>query len=428
MREAALYSNIKQRMTRGALWTLTGTAFGKLLVLAAGVACARLMTKTTFGELGMVRSTINMFIVFGAAGIGVTATHYIARFRHDDTSHAASIVRLSNGFAWLMGACFMVLMAVCAHPLACRVLHAPHLYSSFLLGGLMLMGATLNGALNGILSGLEDFKAIAWCTLCGCVAEALLMTLGAWQFQLEGAVVGYGLGIIVLYACYRHAVRRALLRAHIPTHHVTIRKDDWQLLLRYSLPAALSALTVTPVFWALRTMIVRHDGYSELAVFEAADQWKVAVMFVPAAISQIALPILSSMRQANTFRQTLRLHLWLIGGIATLLSLLMILAAPVLMACFGKDYGDNATMMLLALSVVFACMANVIEMAIYSLGKMWTAFTFNIGWGIVTCIIAWLLMAGWHGAAASAAAILAAYLLKTLSMGLFVCFISSKRP
>lgn len=427
MNETGPLANIKQRMTRGALWTLTGTALGKLLVLAAGMACAHLMSQTTFGELGMVRSTINMFVVFGSAGLGVTATHFIARYRQDDAMHAASIIRLSNAFAWLMGGCLMVAMACCGRHLAANVLHAPHLYTSFILGGIMLLGATINGALNGILTGLEDFKAIAQCTLCGSVAEALLMTLGAWLFRLEGAIVGFGLGIFVLYACYRYAAHKALQRENIPTH-AAIRRDDWMLLLRFSLPAALSALTVTPVFWALRTMIVRHEGYSELALFEAADQWKVAVMFVPVAISQIALPILSSMRQASTFQQTLHLHLWLIGIISALLSLAMIVAAPLLMVCFGKDYGDTTTLTLLALSVVFACMANVIEMAIYSIGKMWTALAFNIAWGATVCIVAALLMTRWHAASAAAVAILAAYIVKTLIMGVYICFTSRQRP
>lgn len=428
MNRTRLKSDIKRRMANGALWTFTGTAVGKLLVLLAGIGCARLLGKTQFGELGMVRSTIGMFIVFGAAGIGVTATRFIAQHRHTDSAQTASICAMSNRFALWFGVGIMVVMIGCSGLLANNILHSPQLQTALMLGGLMLLGSTLNGSLNGILAGMEDFRSIALCTLVGSMAEATLMTTGAWIYGLEGAVVGFGLGVAVLYIAYHFAVRRTLQHAGIATHGVAIRKKDWQLLLTYSLPAALSALMVTPVFWTIRAMLVRHDGYAELAVFEAADQWKIIIMFVPGAISQIALPILSSMTESQTFSHTLRLHIQLIAGIASLLALLIIVAAPVIMPLYGTDYTNHVTLSLLAVSVVFACVSNVIEMAIYSIGKMWTGFLFNVVWAVATCLLAlWLLPLHW-GSSALAMAVLLAYLLKTIVMGVYICFTSNSQP
>ena len=180
MNRTRLKSDIKRRMANGALWTFTGTAVGKLLVLLAGIGCARLLGKTQFGELGMVRSTIGMFIVFGAAGIGVTATRFIAQHRHTDSAQAASICAMSNRFALWFGMGVMVVMIGCSGLLANNILHSPQLQTALMLGGLMLLGSTLNGSLNGILAGMEDFRSIALCTLMGSVAEATLMTTGAW--------------------------------------------------------------------------------------------------------------------------------------------------------------------------------------------------------------------------------------------------------
>ena len=92
-------SDIAKRMANGAFWSFTGTALGKFLVLLSGIFCARILGQEVFGELGMVRSTIGMFIVLGTSGIGVTATRYISYYRQKDKQHAASIYLLSNKFA-----------------------------------------------------------------------------------------------------------------------------------------------------------------------------------------------------------------------------------------------------------------------------------------------------------------------------------------
>jgi O-antigen/teichoic acid export membrane protein len=87
-------------LAKGSFWSFTGTAAGKFIVLLTGIICARILGKEMFGELGIVRSTFNMFIVVGASGIGVTATRYISAYRKSDPNHAASIYRLSTTFSF----------------------------------------------------------------------------------------------------------------------------------------------------------------------------------------------------------------------------------------------------------------------------------------------------------------------------------------
>ena len=71
-------SDIGMRMARGAFWSFSGTAIAKLLILIAGMLVANILGKEHYGELGIVRSTISMFVIFGTAGLGLTATKYIS--------------------------------------------------------------------------------------------------------------------------------------------------------------------------------------------------------------------------------------------------------------------------------------------------------------------------------------------------------------
>ena len=210
-------SDIAQRMASGAFWSFTGTALGKFLVLLSGIFCARILGQEVFGELGMVRSTIGMFIVLGTSGIGVTATRYIANYRKTDPAHAASICLLSNKFAWWAGIVVGVLMLLLSDVLAKEALHSADLRTAVQLGAVMLFVSILNGAPNGVLVGLEDFRSVAVNTFIGSLCEAVFMVVGAWLYGLEGAILGFGVGVVSLYVANAMAVWRDLRRERIVT-------------------------------------------------------------------------------------------------------------------------------------------------------------------------------------------------------------------
>jgi len=74
-------SDIGKRILKGAFWSFTGTALAKLIVLLGGMLCARILGKVEYGEFGMIRSTISMFVALGTVGLGLTATKYISEYR-----------------------------------------------------------------------------------------------------------------------------------------------------------------------------------------------------------------------------------------------------------------------------------------------------------------------------------------------------------
>ena len=127
-------SDIAQRMRSGAFWSFTGTALGKFLVFLSGILCARILGKEQFGQLGMVRSTLGMFIILGAGGIGVTATRYIAAFRKEQQAHAASIYRMSFLFSLTLGIAITALALATSQFLSADYLKAPELFRGRLSG------------------------------------------------------------------------------------------------------------------------------------------------------------------------------------------------------------------------------------------------------------------------------------------------------
>ena len=407
-------SDIGSRIARGAFWSFTGTALAKLFVLIAGIICAHILTKEEYGEFGIVRSTISMFVVLGTAGLGLTASKYISEYKMKQKERIPSIYLLTNGFAIVTGLLVTTLVLIIAPYLAEHTLHAPHLQTSIRVGALLLFVTVINGAQSGILTGFEDFKSVALNTLCGSIAESIFMLIGAYYWGVFGAVLGFGMGFIVLYIANFVSIRRQFNCNGIKITKTAFRKEDLTLLYKFSLPAALSSLMVTPTIWIVKSLLVNNSGFSELAVFEAADQWKIIILFVPTAIAQVVLPILSSMigDGDNRFWKVLKTNLLLNAGTAFCIALLVSILSPFIMKLYGEAYhADYWTLIILAISTIFSSIANVVGLAISSRSKMWTGLSFNFLWALMVVGFSFLLISSGLGARGLALAFTIAYCL-----------------
>lgn len=420
-RLTAFQSDLARRMFHGAFWSFSGTAMGKLCLLVAGILCAHLLKQEVFGQLGMIRSTLNIFIVFGASGIGVTATKLISTYRTNDIPCLLRMTRLTFRLAWVMALVLMVFCFVLARPIARHILHAEHLTFELQIASLLLLFSILYGVQNGILTGLEQFKIMARNTFVGSFLEAVLMVAGAYFWGLTGAIVGLGIGLGALFWVNRLSIKKHYAQYVVGEMQPTHTPNDWSMLLNDCIPATLSALMVTPTFWGIRTILLQHDGYNSLALFEAADQWKVMMLFIPTAISQMVLPILTSIRQQRQqFRHVLLANIAFIVGISSVITLMVLLLGGPIMQLYGKGFSDKMPLVYLALSNIFSAYSNIIEMSIYSKNKMWQAFVINLFWAIVLLVSAYGLVERGLNATGIALAVLIAYGLKSILATLYL--------
>ncbi len=376
-------SSLAKRIMSGAFWSVFGTAAGKFFVLVAGIVCANILGTVGYGQLGIVRSTINLFVVFGMAGMGVTASKYIAQYKNTDKEYAGKIASITQLFAVFAGCMASLIVLVFAKSLAASALNAAQLAPEIRVGAILMFVTILNGAQTGILSGFEKFRVVARNTFIASVCEGTLMVLGAWVDGVFGAVLGFGLGYAVLYLCNRYAINSVCRAYEIRQQWKGIRLADLRVLYQFSLPAALSSLLVMPTYWIVRTLIIRYNGFGELGVYEAADQWRMIILFVPGALSQIVLPILSNVLEEDgkqSFWKVIWTNIAINAVITTILSLVVLCCGEWLMQLNGKDFVGSDSITYLAFSTVFSSSAAVVGNAITSRGKVWTGFVFNLAW------------------------------------------------
>jgi O-antigen/teichoic acid export membrane protein len=418
-----------ERICNGMFWSFTGTAIAKLITLIAGIACAHILSKEAYGELSIVRSTINMFVVMGSLGLGVTATKYISQYKKEEKERIPNVYFTTNSFALIAGVVTTLLCISLAGVFSTKFLHQPHLTVSLQIGSVLLFFSIINSVQNGTLSGFEDFKSLALNTLIGGLCESAFMLIGAYFYGTNGAVLGFGVGFIALYVTNKFSIRTLFKQYKISFISLKkIRHANFQIIWNYSLPALFSSILITPVFFLLRAMLVRYSGLDELAIYEAADQWKIIILFIPTAISQIVLPILSSMQKDRaTYRKTFLTMLAIISVTVIVLAGGVAACSNFVMGFYGKGYMHPLPLQILCLSTVFSAVAQVIEMAIYSLGKIWNCFYINIFWAAVALLSAYINLRADKGALGIAEAILYAYIISTIMFTVYFHHLINKK-
>jgi O-antigen/teichoic acid export membrane protein len=411
-------SPIGLRLARGVFWSMAGAVISRALMMVATISVARMLGKTTYGELGMIQSTVGIFGVFAGFGLGLTATKHVAEFRQSDPARAGRIIGLSGLFAMLSGGLMALGLFIFAPWLAAHTINAPHLAGLLRIGALILYISALNGAQTGALSGFEAFKTIAHVNLFTGMLSFPILVCGAYFGGLTGAVWALAINLGFNWLLNHLALRKEVRRYRIP---FTFRNctREWAVLWRFSLPAVLGGAVVGPVNWACGALLVNQpNGYGEMGMFNAANQWRMAILFIPGMVGGIVLPLLSSLHaesSAQQYKKVLGINVFLNASIALAVALPLILLARMVLKTYGPGFEQGVNVLrMLALTAVLMAANDVVGQAIISKGKMWVGFMFNALWAMALLTAAALLLHKGYGAFGFACATLISYVLHTL--------------
>jgi len=86
-----------------------------------------------------------------------------------------------------------------------------------------------------------------------------------------------------------------------------------RILWNFSFPAVISGSMVTPITWAANAILVNQpNGYAELGLFNAANQFRMIVILIPNVLAIVTVPLLSeiySQKDREYFARATNLNL-----------------------------------------------------------------------------------------------------------------------
>jgi O-antigen/teichoic acid export membrane protein len=376
-------SPLGYRLAAGVFWALAGTVISRGLAVVSSVIVARILGKEGFGELGIIQSTIGMFGVFAGFGLGLTATKYVAEFRARDPQKAGRIIALSNVVAFTSGGLIALGLVFAAPWLAVHTLAAPHLKGLLQIGALLLLFSAICGAQTGALSGFEAFKTIAKINFWSGIASFLFIVIGVIYADLKGALFGQIMGMFVIWILNHIALKQEAPRAGVPCA-LSGWEKELPILWHYSLPALLSGILVGPVTWACNAILVnKPNGYAEMGVFNAANQWRLALIYLSGILMSPLIPVLSSEKNSmsKNFQSALKNTHAIVTLVTVSITLVMMMAAHLIMKTYGSGFesGQGAFVLLIAATAI-STIGSPAGISIQAQGKMWLGFWMNLSW------------------------------------------------
>ncbi len=407
--------SLESRFFTGVFWTVVGVLFSQVLGMVAGVITARLLGKVGYGEFGIINSTLGTFGTFAGLGLGMTATRHVAQHRAVDPALAGRILGLIIQVAFLSGALVAAVLYLLAPLLAEQTLKAPYLSGELRIGCLLLFVNAMNGTQIGALAGLEAFKATAVVNGVRAALNLPMMVGGAFWFGVPGVVVAT---VIVGVASW--ILNGVAMNLECQKSGIQIRyRESWAemgVLWTFSLPAFLCNIAQATTLWVADAILVNQaSGYGKLGLFNAADQWRTVLIFLPSAFLQVALPLMSrSLGTGDTSngygRSLLMTQGFSILAVLPVGTALMFLSDQV-MKLYGSAFSAGGIVLVgVVAGVMIQSVVAATGPAIQAAGKMWVGFGINALWGTTLISVVWAAAPVW-GATGVAFAFVLSYLL-----------------
>jgi O-antigen/teichoic acid export membrane protein len=233
----------------------------------------------------------------------------------------------------------------------------------------------------------------------------------AHYWGAPGAIAG--LTVALGWACVLNGI---ILHAECRKRGIQFRFSGWaserHVLFMFSLPSYISSLVVAPITWMTSALLVKQaGGLAEMALFSAADRFRFLLIFVPLAVSRIAVPTLSRFRSAGDhdgYRSAFRWNLAVgVGATVPPALLCMALSRP-LMSWFGSTFAQGwPVLAILALSAVPTVLNTQLGAALLSDGRAWARSGTDVVLAAVFLLSAWWMVPMWKAAGLAAAFALA---------------------
>lgn len=415
-------SPTRRRLASGAFWGGVAAVGARVITVVCSFFLARILGRHGFGEYGIINSTAGMVGSMAGMGIGQTVTKYVAEFKLSDPQRAGRVLALTSIVVWLSAGIYAVAFVALAPWLAAKTLAAPHLAPLLRISAITVALGVVNSVQVCSLSGCEAFKANSYINLFVGILQSGMVVLGAMRWGLEGAVVAMAVGMAVSVILTRLVVRRVWRQFSLTLHWHSMWQEK-QILVRYSLPTFLIVMLISPVNWATNAFLANQtNGYIELGIFNAAQQWQGAIQFLAGVICTAMIPVMSEKCGQGDLLNSLNITKRMMKGlscVAVPLAVVLCFFSPLIMRGYGPSFVSGTWVMIMlvatgAMSAIITPIASFVMAA----GMVWLALFFNIGMMLTT------LLGGWYLVRWGAEGLAASKLIATLVHLLGLCFLA----
>lgn len=379
----ALESKDFKELTVNSLWSFAGSIVSKAFLFGAWLMVAKMLGKEGNGEVGIIRSTINLFAIFAGSGIAMTTTKYIPEYLDNDRDKVSRIISLTILVTVITGVLLSFGMYVGAEYIAEGILNAPNLTDTFRISAFVLFLSAITSLISGCLKGFGAFRELSYINTYYGVGLFVFLYFGTKYYDIEGTFIGFTLSSLLLAVLGLYHLWK-----HMGNHRLFFTlsfKEEYNILKKFTLPAILTGIMVVPFKWTADTILVNQpNGFQQLGLYNVVILFQTFMVMLTTTIDA---PLITLMVKENISKKIERLSLimpWAIG----VFMVLPILFFPNLFGyILGEEYaGDvnfKGTLFLILITTTIMLYKQGIARVMIVNGLMWFSFFSNLVWGLL---------------------------------------------
>lgn len=356
------------------MWVLVGGGISRGGTLLASIVVARLILPDEFGRLTLAITSVTLLSGLAGLGLSLAITRQVAETR---SARPLLAGRYIGAVVAITGAVALLLAVVI---LAFRSPIAEFLFKDARFGPLVAAAAVavlftaVNGVIQGALTGLEAFRLLAgtqWIQGFG-VAAGLIG--GAIAGDGTGAMTGFAAGQGVAAGCSLMLLHRQASAQGAAVSYLTRRVEVGELF-RFGIPAFVALISVTAALFGAQVLLSRQpSGYSEVALFSVAYRWQLVIMFVPASIAPVLVPVMTRLhttKQDGELASIFRATMWGTVVLTGVAAVAIAAASPLLFGLSGEFYAEHPLpLIVMAVASIPAALNNVLSSTSISLAAI----------------------------------------------------------
>jgi O-antigen/teichoic acid export membrane protein len=425
-------AGIRERIARGSALNVVAVLFNQGSTLAASIAVARLLYGEAFGAYAIVQNTLLVMANLSQLATGYTASRYVAEYRTSDRERAGRILGLCGLVATVLAGLMAFVLVAAAPWLSDAMLNAPDLSTPLRIGAGFMLFTAINGYQSGALIGLEAYGSLARAGVWSGLGTVATVSVGAWWGGLAGALWGLSAG--ALLRCLIHGRRLGLeCAAHsIRPRYWSTFDQDRAIVWSFALPAAIAGYLSLPMIWLASTLLVRQPGgLREMALFSAANNLRLLLLFLPGVVNSVGLSVLNHEKgrgdvdhHMHVFRGNVLSMVWLCIVSAVILGA----SSGWFLLLFGDEFSAARALVwcLLGAGVLEGITIGLYQL-VQSKGRMWlSVFGVSVPRDLSLVASAYLLVPRFGGEGL-AGSYLVSYALGLVCVSLLVLFLSRER-
>lgn len=416
--------SFRNRYLTGTFWMVVGTSIAQASTFITMIVAARVLGSEIYGRFGMIQSTQSLFLLVAAASTGMMNKRWVGENRDRDPNFAGEIIGFSTTIVWISALTLGSFLFIFSPWISEELLKNSGIVLELRIAAILLIFSALNEPQIGTISGLEEFRKIAFINFIRSVITFIFILLGVYLWKLPGMIGGMTIVAAIVWLVSGIYLKHSLNQSKIIITYSNVRKFK-NIFLSFNLPNLASGIVPFFTFWVIRAILVQYpNGYIELGIFTAVEQLITIISIIPGQMNNVSQPILSNIYASNKrtqFKKAAISNTVLPVFIAFVLSVLVLLISPILVRIYGPTFtGLTPVLVIMCFVGVLRVFGGSVGVFLVTFNKMWISFGINIIWGIILIGSAYLFAP--TGAKGLAYANLLAYGFTTLA-GLLILYL-----